>query len=49
MERSEKLSFDAKEVTEWEPKLGRKIRSPVTYDGLWEAVILRHHVYDYFP
>ena len=40
--------LDTKEVIEWKPKLEYKNRSPVTYDKVWKAVILYHHVYDYF-
>ena len=48
VERSVEFSLDAKEVTEQGPKLGYKNRSPVTYNGVREAVMLYHHVYDYF-
>ena len=48
VECSEEVSLDAKEVTKREPKLARKNRSSVTYDGVQEVVILYYHVYDYF-
>ena len=43
-----KFSLNAEEVTEQEPKLERKNCFPVTYDGVREAMMLYHHVYDYF-
>ena len=48
VERGGEPSLDAKEVTERGPKLGRKNRSLVTYDEVWEAVMSYNHVYDYF-
>ena len=40
--------FDSKEVTEREPELGRENRFLVAYDGVREAVIFYHHIYDHF-
>ena len=48
MEYGEKLLLDAKEVTEWRPKLERKNRYPVTYDGVQEAMMLYYHLHNYF-
>ena len=39
-----KLSLYAKEVTEQRPEFGRENRSPVTNDGVQEAMILHQHV-----
>ena len=41
-------SLDAEEVTKREQKLGSKNRSLVSYDGVWETVMLYNYVYDYF-
>ena len=40
--------LNAKEVTERGPEYECKNRSPVAYDGDREAMMLYHHVYDYF-
>ena len=48
MECGGESSLDVKEVTERDPKLEHKNRSPVIYDGVWETGISYHHVYDYF-
>ena len=48
VERSRESSLNTKEVTEQGLKLGYKNRSPVTYDGVREAVMLYYHIYDYF-
>ena len=48
VERGGESLLDAKEVTEPGSKLGRKNRSSVAYDRVWEVVILYHHIYDYF-
>ena len=48
MKRGRELLLDAEEITELEPKLGRKNRSSVTDDKAWEAVMLYHHVDNYF-
>ena len=48
IECGRELSLDAKEVTEQKQKFGRKNRSLVTYDGIWEGVMLYNYVYDYF-
>ena len=48
VERGGEFFLNAKEVTEWKPKLECKNRSSVTYDRVWEAMMSYHHVYDYF-
>ena len=48
VERIRESLLNAKEVIEQGPKLGRKIRFSVTYDGVRKVVISYHHVYDYF-
>ena len=48
VKRNRESSLNVKKITEQEPKLGRKNRFPVTYDGVREAVMSYSHVYDYF-
>ena len=48
VERDGEFSLDVEEVTQREPTLGHKNRSPVTYDGVRKAVMSYHHVYNYF-
>ena len=48
VKRGKEASLDVEEVTERRPKLGCKNRFLVTYDEVQEAVILYHHVFDYF-
>ena len=48
LERGKESSFDTKEVTKQRLKLRQKNRSLLTYDEVREAVMLYHHVYNYF-
>ena len=48
MEGSWESPFDAEEVAERGPELGRKNRSAVTDDGVREAVMSHHYVDNYF-
>ena len=48
VKRGGKFFFDAEEVAEREPELGRQNRSLVTNNKVKKAVILYHYTYDYF-
>ena len=48
VKRGGESSLDTKEVAERGPELGRKNRSAVTDNGVWEAVMSHHYINNYF-